>query len=130
MLVLYAVGLGLVSQAEAFHGSISLTVHFVASVAVSGSLSPRMYIHLKQAYEANAGGASQNLSSFRAASFTASDVSVSLPDRGAETVDIEEWTVRVPQEYREGKNRPRCCPTLVVHSWPAPETSERSHRAR
>ena len=77
MLVLYAAGIVLVYQAELERMSISLTVHFVASVAVSGSLSPRMYIHLKQAYEANAGGVSQNLSSFRAASFIASDVSPS-----------------------------------------------------
>ena len=81
MLVLYTVGIILVSQAEAAHISISLTVHVVASVAVSGSLSPRMYFHLRRAYEANAGGASQSLSSFRAAPFTASDVSPPLTDR-------------------------------------------------
>ena len=110
MLILYAVGTILVFQAEAAHISISLTVHFVASVAVSGSLSPRMYIHLKRAYEANAGGASQNLSSFRAAPFTVSDVSPFLPSRIVQTLDTEEWTTSVRQEHRSRvpSNRLKC----------------------
>ena len=98
MLILYAVGTILVFQAEAAHISISLTVHFVASVAVSGSLSPRMYIHLKQAYEVNAGGASQNLSSFRAASFTVPDVRSSPVSRISQAFDVEELIVRAPQK--------------------------------
>ena len=108
MLGLYGVGIILVSQAESFYISISLTVHFVASVAVSGSLSPRMYIHLQQAHKVNSGGVSQNLSTFRAASFIVSDVSPSLTDRGVEAVDTEEWIIRVRQEDREGK--PSNCP--------------------
>jgi hypothetical protein len=52
-----------------------LHLHFSAAVAVSGSLSPRMYIQLKKVYDDSGTGLSWNLSSFRFASLFASFVS-------------------------------------------------------
>ena len=87
MTVMYSVGIFLTS------GNISknrnlLAAHFVASVALSGSLSPQMYIHLKQAQEDQSGVPSYSLPSLRAATVVNPEVSLYYLTRTSPTALI------------------------------------------
>ena len=53
--------------------------HFVVAVAISGSFSPQMYMHLVEARDDNVFTASRTLSSLRVASFASPEVSLASP---------------------------------------------------
>ena len=74
MVAAYATGIYLITAETQDHISNLLYAHFVISVSISGSFSPKMYIHLLEARNDHAFSPSLDLSSLRFASFTESDV--------------------------------------------------------
>lgn len=78
MLVMYAVGIPTAFDFLGWNAlPQSIAVHFVVSVAVSGSPSPWMYINLRKIYEEPMKTPIETLSSIRIASASASQASVS-----------------------------------------------------
>lgn len=84
MLAVYMIGLYIVVKPGTLSeesGHLRFA-HFVVAVAISGSFSPLMYIHLKEAHDCNVLTASQILPSIQIASFPTSDVSWPLQVTG------------------------------------------------
>ena len=84
MVASYAVGIGIsalpysegtLRGSFVFHDDIAMA-HFAASVAVSGCLSPRMFIHLMQARDDQLFDPNCDLPSLQIVSFAGSEVSL------------------------------------------------------